>query len=397
MAASDVHISSNSTSITGKNRTNCCIDALVISKGASSSSSSARGKNGGAATCVFGYADQGRLYGVQITDYIVGKLLVSERYESVIAICLDRPAASVRQAAAAYLQSFVHGNSDSSRNGTSTRTSNNSVEQCMTKLYLWSPPIGTSDEDRIIPELLLFVRNHLDAVRQPSRPGDTVGVVAVVLFSLSELLLSNGPNALRVVDGIRQCADVTVSVFAVVHSTLHPPHLLSRMLPQQQHGRDAWSPFNTAVFVRPNDGTISDELACEVHVVRVSSASGKVVEDRDYFLRRSRAAAVRGDAAGVLAQGPQYVLLAPVAKMKPESESVDPSTTGVPAAATVTTSTSFNAQQAGSTSQPNGISSVSASLVATATANATNRRLITFDSTDPEFDDDSDPDADLDL
>jgi hypothetical protein len=190
-------------------------------------------------------------------------------------------------------------------------------------------------------------------------------------------------------------------VVAVIHSTLHPPHVLSRLLPQQQHGQNPWSPFNAAVFVRPNDGTISDELACEVHVVKMSAVTGKVAEDRDFFVRK--APAVRGDAAGVLAQGPQYSLLAPVAKMN--QATADSASTAVLAAAT--TSATFGAQPTGPTSHPtNSSNSSSASIThATATATATvaaattstNRRLITFDSTDPEFDDDSDPDADLDL
>jgi hypothetical protein len=180
-----------------------------------------------------------------------------------------------------------------------------------------------------------------------------------------------------------------VSVVAVIHSTLHPPHVLSRLLPQQQHGQNPWSPFNAAVFVRPNDGTVSDELACEVHVVKVSAVTGKVAEDRDFFVRR--ASAVRGDAAGVLAQGPQYSLLAPVVKMK-QAAAADSASTAVLAAAT--TSATFAAQPSNTNSSSASTTNATASTVA---VTATNRRLITFDSTDPEFDDDSDPDADLDL
>ena len=272
-----------------------------------------------------------------------------------------------------------------------------SVERCLNKLHLWSPAPTISSgggEDLLIPELVTFIRNRLNLLgeRRQSGPEDANRVVsvAVVLFSLSELLLSSGPTALRVVDSIRSCAipGVAVSVVAVIHSTLHPPYLLSRLLPQQQHGQNTGSPFNSAVFVRPNDGTVSDELACEAHVVKVSTVTGKVVEDRDFFVRR--ALTVRGDAAGVLAQGPQYSLLAPVVKVMTTQDSNDSAPTAP--SATGTTSTTFSEQ-----TNSNNSNNASASRVTTTTTTAINRRLITFDSTDPEFDDDSDPDADLDL
>lgn len=409
--AADGDVRSNSTSSTNRNRSGCCIDTLIVSKGASSAASSVKfpsGKNCNA-TCVFGHADHGRLYGVQIADYIVGKLLASERHSHVIAICLDRRPEAVREAASAYLiSSFLCSNNDSSSSnsnnssgsGTNTRRSGDNsdinVERCLNKLHLWSPaPTYSNDGDevRLIPDILTCIRNRVNSLEEslPSGPEDTTRAmsVAVVLFSLSELLLSSGPTALRVVDSIRSCATlgVAVSVVAVIHSTLHPPHLLSRLLPQQQHGQHTGSPFSSAVFVRPNDGTVSVELACEAHVVKVSTVTGKVAEDRDFFVRR--AVAVRGDAAGVLAQGPHYSLLEPVVKVMTTQDTNNPAPAA--ASATDTTSVTFGGQ-------PNNTSNnVSASRATAATATAINRRLITFDSTDPEFDDDSDPDADLDL
>ena len=51
-----------------------------------------------------------------------------------------------------------------------------------------------------------------------------------------------------------------------------------------------------------------------------------------------------------------------------------------------------------STSAAGNTSTASASIPAPVGASAVlNQRLISFDSTDPEFDEDSDPDADLDL
>ena len=58
---------------------------------------------------------------------------------------------------------------------------------------------------------------------------------------------------------------VSVSVIALVHTTLHPPHILSRLLPQHHQSSSSSSTtttttttspsgFNCAIFVRANDG-----------------------------------------------------------------------------------------------------------------------------------------------
>ena len=90
----------------------CCLDSLVVSKSAQSQ-----------ATCVFGDStDAGQnLHGIQVTDYLLGKLLKSERYDRVLVMCLDRRIELVHAAARQYLEKECEGQT---------------VERCLSKLSL---------------------------------------------------------------------------------------------------------------------------------------------------------------------------------------------------------------------------------------------------------------------
>ena len=58
-------------------------------------------------------------------------------------------------------------------------------------------------------------------------------------------------------------SSLTVSIVALVHSSLHSAHTLSRLLPQPQPSHPSLlssgsgSPFNASVIVKPNDGSLS--------------------------------------------------------------------------------------------------------------------------------------------
>jgi hypothetical protein len=127
-----------------------------------------------------------------------------------------------------------------------------------------------------------------------------------------------------------------------------------------------------------------------VQVTRVSSSSGKVTEASNYFTEGA-------------AQGQGQVLFVPILKSRAKREE-EPA---LPPSATAVTSGTFglsnplvalgqgkdkdrdrDKEQARTASTVTGARNI---------ALHDNRRLITFDSTDPEFDEDSDPDADLDL
>ena len=336
-----------------RSSSSCCLDGLVA--------------KGGVAACVFGDADGPAMClrpGIAVVDCLLGRLLASARYARVLCVCLDRPEEAVRRAAGLYLEQQA---------------------SC--------PP------DAAAADAKLTTCKTLDdaSTALMHSNGDGEGATAVVLFSLSELLLERGVAAtLAAVNSLRGPGDgdggdngggerrTRPTLIAVVHTTLHPPHVLAQLLPRRSggHGRDV---FSAACFVRGNDGTLASELACEVQVVRVSVATGKVVEDTDYFAARARS--VGGAGSGMLAQGPPVALLHPIPQLKKQQHVPAASVT---APTTTTTTTSTAAAVSATSNRSSNINHAAASV-------AGNRRLITFDSTDPEFDDDSDPDADLDL
>ena len=92
----------------------CCLDSLVVSKS---------GQN--QATCVFGDSTDAGQHGIQVTDYLLGKLLKSERYDRVVVMWLDRRVDVVYAAARQYLEKECEG-----------QTNGIMVERCLTKLSL---------------------------------------------------------------------------------------------------------------------------------------------------------------------------------------------------------------------------------------------------------------------
>jgi hypothetical protein len=104
---------------------------------------------------------------------------------------------------------------------------------------------------------------------------DSEGITAVVVYSLSELMLTVGVK--RAIDFIghlrtaaheaqrqRQTAKkspvsvpVSVSLVALVHSSLHSVNTLYGLLPRSQNQASSSNPFNASVRVIPNDGSIS--------------------------------------------------------------------------------------------------------------------------------------------
>lgn len=204
---------------------------------------------------------------------------------------------------------------------------------------------------------------------------------AVVVYSLSEVILLHGiERAMEYIDRLSNALFDPINLEAaalegskkmitsiippvlilVLHQSLHTPQIIALVK----------SMVNTVVHVVPNDGTMAKEVLGEVQTIRRSNKSGKVNESVEMISCRegllhifpkvsssgSSASFIESSSAGVA----EVTSLMPKAITKP----VDNKTLSV---------------------QSSMISSTGPS------------RLITFDSTDPEFDEDSDPDADLDL
>ena len=116
-----------------------------------------------------------------------------------------------------------------------------------------------------------------------------------------------------------------------------------------------------------------------MHVVRVSSLTSKVIEASNYFTEKAGQA-----------------LLVPIVKTKVLKEAPPEIST------TAVTSSNFGNAKGDDQEKERATFAVSGKIKTAISASASvsvhdNRRMITFDSTDPEFDEDSDPDADLDL
>lgn len=175
----------------------------------------------------------------------------------------------------------------------------------------------------------------------------------VFVYSLSEILLRDGlQSALRFIHAL----DSYCSSIFVVHSTLHTPRQLLEI-------KNACA---TVMVVTPNDGSMSEEIVMETHTIRKSAVSGKVVERKDLF---------KFDFGDVGSQT-SFGQLQPIQNSR-----------GTPATLAGDPSKAESIQVAPGSSQGEIVPS----------RGGYQSRLITFDSNDPEFDDDSDPDHDLDI
>eukprot|EP01039_Chlorochromonas_danica_P011379 gene11379-12709_t len=184
---------------------------------------------------------------------------------------------------------------------------------------------------------------------------DTTTPKAIFLYSLSEVSLCYDK-----VDVWRWCQSLLTHcqhhhtlLVTTLHSSLH-----------NEKDRSMWtSLFPTVVKVSPNGGHLSEVIAGEVQVLRRSPTSGKVTEEQEMV---------------------QWVenCLQPIAVHKEKKSSRSGATGG-------------RAEEG--TKQEKQGEGLSESLDSKNENEANIARFITFDSTDPEFDEDSDPDADLDL
>ena len=118
-----------------------------------------------------------------------------------------------------------------------------------------------------------------------------------------------------------------------------------------------------------------------MQVVKVSNVTGKVTEGSNYFT-----------------ESPGLALLVPIPKSKArdvqESMSEATSSSVAGGGGGVSSATFGSTAEEQSKNKSREGSAVSGSVKSNFSFN---RRLITLDSTDPEFDEDSDPDADLDI
>ncbi len=239
-------------------------------------------------------------------------------------------------------------------------------------------------QDTVDPELVLTaVSKRVQQCRKNNVS------FALVVYSLSEIVLAMGwrkaqllvtqLTALLAIDSSQPGTDHstnsgiasgfstygTPTLIFVVHESLHSESVLSHMQ----------SLVSVVVRVVPNGGTLSPDVAAEMQVVRTSPSTGKVTETVEMFSLRDCA-----------------LCLIPSTAMLAAEQATDSS----PQVAETEENGSQILSKLLSTTATGGAASAENSAAVISSGGGLSR-LITFDSTDPEFDEDSDPDADLDL
>ena len=176
---------------------------------------------------------------------------------------------------------------------------------------------------------------------------------ALFMYSLSDVIVFHGMRR-----GLRylELSEAFATSLFVIHSTLHTNAELT-VLKKYMH---------TCVLIYPNDGSMSEEIAIETHTVRRSKTSGKIVERKDLFRFTYEVTNPFKIASLIPISHRKLSDVNDAARQAQDSQDVP----GEPEAAGL------------KELQPRS---------------SYRSRLITFDSNDPEFDDDSDPDHDLDL
>lgn len=211
--------------------------------------------------------------------------------------------------------------------------------------------------DDINDSVLTCVSRWKSYIKSPEK-------TSVILFSITELVFRYNYNlSLKILTEIQSwnlCCFI-----ASLHSTLHDGK--SRSIIEDQ--------FSTICYAIPNDGMFSDEVLAEIQTIRKSLTSGKVTESTELFGWKQYKTGKAMD--NKLSEGILYCMH----KNKVYNSMM---------VSDMSNQASNMEQNADAQVAPQPPKSQSVVL-------PTTKRLITFDSTDPEFDDDSDPDADLDL
>lgn len=272
-------------------------------------------------------------------DFLLSRILVSCRYDKVICLCLDRTKAE--------LMSVWDENESKDRRACEEP-----------KIVLSNIPF---DGSAIIADLS-------EKIKCGTSENSSVGII---VYSLSEIVLMIGlakaisfaKQLTTLIGGAATTnpqSKTTVAIIFVVHESLHNTQALFQL--QTLAG--------VTVRIVPNRGTLSPEVAAEIQSVRKSPATGKVSEAVEMFAFRD---------------GRLHPLLgAKTVDAADSSSEKDP--------------TAINSlAQLLDTAEISASGAITPRVTPVTAAAPPPSRLIAFDSTDPEFDEDSDPDADLDL
>jgi hypothetical protein len=331
----------------------------------------------GGAAVVIGNISDGYSWSRLLLNFLLIKAIENQRFQKVAVVCLDigrkdiLSLLSVAQAPQTRLQDrlllfeSLHQFDDYYRNDLTRREEAQEVavfffslsELFITSSGIVSTPSSTASSMNDLFEKYL----HLAVACTFEEKNGNV---------LSVSRADDGKNG----SGVQ--SKISLSMFTNVNCSLHSASFLSFVKSQ----------FPTVISVVPNDGTLSTQVAAQVQVIRRSTATNKISENLEMFSFAKNGVLVSPIVSTFTASSSSenQKLLPQSNKLSDQSvegfDEVDKSSTFTPK----DTASSLDASH-----QQRHIPS--------AISPKPNVRLITFDSTDPEFDEDSDPDADLDL
>lgn len=306
---------------------------------------------GGNSVCVLGTCFHAVAWSNMLGDFLLYKLLVHPKYKKVLCLNFDRRSSEFKDLV--------------------DKASSMTDEDCPDRLLVLNDDelLSHSPDDtkgNVVDHMISTIKSSISSVKANDS-------YALVLYSLSETILTLGVK--QTFDFIKRLSklakdqrksNILSTLIFVVHESMHSSELLSKIQ----------SLCGVVAKIIPNNGTLSSEVAAEVQSIRKSQATGKVVESIEMFSYDG------------------YLL-----KAIPVATSANPNTStssSVPTASDATSVISMTSMLVDPMNKPKE-SSVETSSSKANVETARNARLITFDSTDPEFDEDSDPDADLDL
>ena len=297
-------------------------------------------------TCIVGGADKGIQWGILVTDYILLRALSSKRYSQIICLLSDRQTEDLNKVIT----------------GVTSNIQTTSIVCCDVK------KLESLDAIYDLCKKTMSSSMPSSSSSSSSSSSDNSKSKALFIYSLTEWILLYGTQ--RVTSLLDKLATLGFQqIIVCIHQTCHT----------QAHLSFLSSRFSVTAHTLPNDGTLSGEVLLHIHTTRRSDRSGRVAESSELF-----------GAHPISILSP----LKPTTTTQPERRhNIDTPAADTAAEVHNATSVLQRLELSSDSAGGGGAKLPTDDEVAAAAA----RRLITFESTDPEFDEDSDPDNDLDL
>ena len=218
------------------------------------------------------------------------------------------------------------------------------------------------------------------------------------IYSLSELFyLYSNSNYYEIKTLLQQIEQKLNFQYIIMnlHQSLHIQNSTTSLYPISS---TLSSLCNVTCYISTNDGTMSDEVCLQIHSFRKSIQTGKVSESVELFgrhvetyiypLKQNSIQLIDNNTSSIN----NTLLNLNISNNNNHTDNGSTATSSTSSSSEMLLSQALNSQ---STTTITTITNNN--ITNNPSLNVVNSRLITFDSTDPEFDEDSDPDNDLDL